>query len=349
MKKALAWILLLAMTLSFTACSGGSDTGDSAEAGSSDQVYEFTLATTNPLEAIDTQCAEKIVERMEEETGGKVKITLYPAGQLGDLTQIYDEVIAGTIDMSLTSVYGTYNILNEATYLPFLADDYDDYRKVFAPDGFLAQKVGEAEAELGVTQLGFFPGGFIGVAYTDTKGTTEEAFFDPTAKKNGLIRIPAMEYVTILMTSMNFNVTNMNYSDVYTALQTGTIDGSWHSGPYLNYESFRDVIKYYVDYKAANDNLTFMVNTEKFESMPEEYQELLRTIVQEELAVGVDLVEQQEEECIQKMKDYGITVYQPTDEQRAAMKEWVIENVWPQYYDMYGQEFIEELTATLES
>lgn len=104
MKKALAWILLLAMTLSFTACSGGSDTGDSAEAGSSDQVYEFTLATTNPLEAIDTQCAEKIVERMEEETGGKVKITLYPAGQLGDLTQIYDEVIAGTIDMSLTSV-----------------------------------------------------------------------------------------------------------------------------------------------------------------------------------------------------------------------------------------------------
>lgn len=193
------------------------------------------------------------------------------------------------------------------------------------------------------------PGGFIGVAYTDTKGTTEEAFFDPTAKKNGLIRIPAMEYVTILMTSMNFNVTNMNYSDVYTALQTGTIDGSWHSGPYLNYESFRDVIKYYVDYKAANDNLTFMVNTEKFESMPEEYQELLRTIVQEELSVGVDLVEQQEEECIQKMKDYGITVYQPTDEQRAAMKEWVIENVWPQYYDMYGQEFIEELTATLES
>ena len=71
--------------------------------------------------------------------------------------------------------------------------------------------------------------------------------------------------------------------------------------------------------------------------------------MQEELAVGVDLVEQQEEECIQKMKDYGITVYQPTDEQRAAMKEWVIENVWPQYYDMYGQEFIEELTATLES
>lgn len=355
MKKALAFVLALATAITCVACGSGGTTnkptnstpsGSEADPG---KVYEFTFATTNPLDALDTQCAEKIVSRMAEETDGKVQLKLYPAGQLGDLTQIYDEVIAGTIDMSLTSVYGTYNILNEATYLPFLSADYDDYRKVFASDGFLAQEVAKAEADLGVTQLGFFPGGFIGLCYTDTKGTTEEDFFNPTAKKNGLIRIPAMEYVTILMKAMNFNVTNMNYSDVYTSLQTGTIDGSWHSGPYLNYESFRDVMKYFVDYKAANDNLTFMVNTKAYQSMPAEYQELLKTIVREELTAGIDMVEQQEEECIQKMRDYGITVYEPTDEQRANLKAWVIENVWPNYYEMYGQEFMEGLIASLES
>lgn len=351
MKKALALVLAMATALACASCGGGGGTqvnSPSSGSGGGDKVYEFTLATTNPLDALDTQCAERIAARMAEETDGKVQLKLYPAGQLGDLTQIYDEIIAGTIDMSLTSVYGTYNILNEATYLPFMAADYDDYRKVFASDSFLAQEVGKAEAELGVTQLGFFPGGFIGLCYTDTKGTTEEDFFTPTAKKNGLIRIPAMEYVTVLMKAMNFNVTNMNYSDVYTSLQTGTIDGSWHSGPYLNYESFRDVMKYFVDYKAANDNLTFMVNTKAFQSMPAEYQELLRKIVQEEIAVGIDQVEQQEEECIQKMRDYGITVYEPTDEQRASMKAWVIEHVWPNYYEMYGQEFMESLIASLE-
>lgn len=353
MKKALALVLALATAITCAACGNkpqpASSGGGSSNAPDPGKTYEFTFATTNPLDALDTQCAEKIAARMSEETDGKVQLKLYPAGQLGDLTQIYDEVIAGTIDMSLTSVYGTYNILNEATYLPFLSADYDDYRKVFAPDGFLAQEVAKAEAELGVTQLGFFPGGFIGLCYTDTKGTSEQDFFDPTAKKNGLIRIPAMEYVTILMKAMNFNVTNMNYSDVYTSLQTGTIDGSWHSGPYLNYESFRDVMQYFVDYKAANDNLTFMVNTKAYQSMPAEYQELLSKIVKEELTAGIDLVEQQEEESIQKMRDYGITVYEPTDEQRAAMKAWVIENVWPSYYDMYGQEFMEGLISSLEN
>ena len=49
------------------------------------------------------------------------------------------------------------------------------------------------------------------------------------------------------------------------------------------------------------------------------------------------------------MRDYGITVYEPTDEQRANLKAWVIENVWPSYYDMYGQEFMEGLIASLEN
>ncbi len=369
MKKIAAMILAAGLCMSLTACGGGAaqttaaatqaaetkaaetqaaETKAAEAPAADDTVYELSFATSNTSEMIDTICAQNIVDRMDKETDGHVKLKMYPAGQLGDLTQIYDEVIAGTIDMSLTSVYGTYNILNEATYLPFLAADYDDYRKMFAQDGFLFNAVSEKEKELGVTQLGYFPGGFIGLCYTDVKGTTPEQFFDPTAKKNGLIRIPAMEYVTILMKAMNFNVTNMNYSDVYTALQTGTIDGSWHSGPYLNYESFRDVMKYYVDYKAANDNLTCMINTEKYESLPAEYQELLSKVVKEELTKGIADVEKQEEDCIQKMRDYGIEVYVPTDEQRAAMKAWVIENVWPNYYEMYGEEFMKGLIASLE-
>lgn len=345
MKKLFALILALAMVLSLAAC--GKDPAPNMPDG--EKVYEFSVASTNPMEAIDTKCLENIISRMSEETNGKVQLKLYPAGQLGDITQIYDEVIAGTIDMALTSVYGTYNILNEAAYLPFLAKDYDDYRKVFAQDGYLFNEISKAEADLGITQLGYIPGGFVGVAYTKTNGTTADDFFNPTAKKNGLIRIPAMEYVTILMNKLNFNTTTMNYSDVYTALQTGTIDGSWHSGPYLNYESFRDVIKYYVDYKAANDIMTFYANTRAFQSMPQEYQNLLSKIVKEELAKGADLVEQQEADCIQKLRDYNITVYEPTDEQRAELRAWVIENVWPSYYEIYGEELMKGLIASLES
>ena len=69
MKKALALVLALATAITCAAC-GSKTPGQSANStasgneADSSKVYEFTLATTNPLDALDTQCAEKIVTRM---------------------------------------------------------------------------------------------------------------------------------------------------------------------------------------------------------------------------------------------------------------------------------------------
>ena len=60
---------------------------------------------------------------------------------------------------------------------------------------------------------------------------------------------------------------------------------------------------------------------------------------------GNELLAQQDEELIQKMQDEGITVYSPTDEQRAEMQKYFKENVWPDITAPFNQDLVKSLTA----
>ena len=145
--------------------------------------------------------------------------------------------------------------------------------------------------------------------------------------------------------ALGYKTTTINYSDVYTALQTGVCDGSWNGGAYANYQSFRDVLKYYVDYRVCNDVYSMIMNTAKLESLPAEYQEIITSTIAEVLDEGVTKIGEQEAQSLKDMEAYGIEVIVPTDEQRAAMKAYFIENVWPTFAQYYGQENIDKLIS----
>ena len=357
MKKALSIVMAATMVLSLTACGGSSQTSATTAASAAateaaaaeapaapDKVYEVKMASLNAVEATETVYLQRAVDRINEETNGGIHMTLYPSGQLGDYTQIYDEVMEGTIEMCMISPNGSYDILQEAAYLPFLLDDFEDYHTFFDEGGLIFERLTESHEKLGITNIAFYPGGFLGLAYTDMKGMTPEVLFDPTSKKSGMLRIPAMEYVMKTLTAMNFNVTPINYSDVYTALQTGIVDGSWHASPYINYISYRDVIKYFANIRAIADGYVVMGNTEFLNSLPQEYRDTIINVIQEEMKQATAQCEAEEEEYLKKMEEYGIEVWTPTEEQRDNMKNFVIENVWPVLAEDYGEDFIAELT-----
>jgi TRAP-type C4-dicarboxylate transport system substrate-binding protein len=144
---------------------------------------------------------------------------------------------------------------------------------------------------------------------------------------------------------MGYNTTVMAYTDVYTAMQTGTVDGEWAGGPTLNYYNFKDVLNYFVDYRGALDIYMMVMNQELFQSMPEEYQTAIKEAADEATEFGNELLAQQDEELIQKMQDEGITVFTPTDEQRAEMQKYFKENVWPDITAPFNQDLVKELTA----
>jgi TRAP-type C4-dicarboxylate transport system substrate-binding protein len=333
-------VLVMAM---FVGCGGNASEGGSGE----DVVYELSWAGIGSTDSIDTWIGEEAAKRISEKTDGKVKINVYPASQLGDITQAYDEIMQGTIDMGLFTIYGTYDIFCEVLYTPFLTSNYDEFKEIYGRDGVLYQTYQEVQDEYGISLLGFWPSGYLGVGFAKINDTS--TLFDFDVKKKDLVRAPGMDSMILSVESMGFNSTVINYADVYTALQTGVCDGSWNGGAYANYTSFRDVLNYFVDYRACNDVYCCIMNSEKMGSLPKEYQEIISQVIEEVIDDGIAKIEAQDEQSIQDMKDYGIEVISPTDAQRVTMRDYFVSNVWPQLYKFYGEEFMTQLADEVSS
>jgi TRAP-type C4-dicarboxylate transport system substrate-binding protein len=75
-------------------------------AGSADtgKTYNFKIAAQESEEHNDVKSLKRAAEAIAEQTDGHINITIYPSNQLGDYTQVYDEVMAGTIDMACITI-----------------------------------------------------------------------------------------------------------------------------------------------------------------------------------------------------------------------------------------------------
>lgn len=333
-------ILVLAMGL-FVGCGG--DQGEEGEGA--DKVYKLRLAGMSSLEAPDTIAMQEAAAKILEATGGHVEITVYPASQLGDYTQVYEEVMRGTIDMACTTIPGTYDSRVEMCYVPFLVTNYDEYSTVYTEGSFFYEKYNEMQNDVGIELLGFIPAGFIGIG---AKSLDTSSLFDFSVNRTELIRVPGLETMKKLVEYAGYNTTTIPYADLYSGLQTGIADGWFGGGALLNYDAFRDVISYYVDYNFLNDIYPVIMNQEILAGIPEEYQQIIYDTFEEACLGAASNIEAADAQALIDMEAYGIEVIIPTQEQRDAMAADVRENLWPDLIQFYGEDIMDGLLNDIQ-
>lgn len=341
-KRLVAFILSIAMVMSCLV--GCGSTSSDTQATDGDQIV-LRYATQHPTGNPANDAAENIAAKVLERTEGRIKIDVYPSGQLGDYTQIYDELSLGTIDIAHISVPETYDFRAAASMLPFLLKNYEEAKIVYAPDSWLSQQMREIQANVNIHFFGFWLEGFGGIATTkEMKNAT-----DPTADKGVLIRIAPVDVFRVPMDYRGFNTSTIPYSDVFVSMQTGVVDG-WAGGtPNSNYLSFRDVIKYvYQDNDFCEATQILMSNT-VYQKLSEEDQKILTEVFEEELATCFDIAEAEDAKYLDMMEEQGIQVIRFTDEEIDAVATAVRNDVWPQFNDLYGEEFMSGLLASLPS
>lgn len=136
---------------------------------------------------ISYQVALNIKQAVEEKTEGRVLIDIYPANQLGDWSQVYDELMMGSIDMAHSSVPETYDARTAVGYFPYLSSSYDQLGEIFAEGSSLDNMMKEIQAKNGIEFCGFFVEGIAGI------GTTKEVSNPNTLdSKNTVIRTAAI-------------------------------------------------------------------------------------------------------------------------------------------------------------
>lgn len=347
MKKSLLIALVVIMALTMTLFAGCGGDGGEESANGSDATYSLKMGGVDAPDDVSTMTMDKFAELVNEKTDGAVVVETYPAGQLGNYDEMYQEIKKGNLEAGLFTVYGSdTNPAIEILYLPYATKDMEDWLALTEAGGDFWNEIEAIHAEQGVKLLGLYNNGFLGLAFAKLSETPEE-FYDFSAKKNELLRVPGMESMQKSAEGMGFSTTVMPYTDVYTALQTGTVDGAWSGGPTLNYYNFRDVIHYFVDLKCSTDVYCMVMNQEMFDGMPEEYQAAIEEAGLEACAYGNELQEEKDSELLGAMEEEGITVYVPDDQQRSDMQSYFVENVWPEIVGPFNQDLVKSISNNL--
>ena len=328
-KRILSLGLVAALSVSLLAGCGG-DSGSAGESGEAaeGQTYDLRLATLYPAEHEMTIAVQAACDKIAEETDGAVNITIYPSDQLGDYTSVYEEVMKGTIDMTVNTMVTTYDSTLEMLTIPYLAGSYQEAKELFSnPDSYFFQTVRERQEALNIETLGIYIAGAMGIGATEPI----ENPMDPTVAKSELIRCPSMDSYLWTAEGMGFNTVTIAYSELYSALQTGTCDGWIGGGAYVNYVSFRDVLGYFCDARYIYENIVCIMNKELFDGMPAEYQTIIQDAFTESTQSFVDQMEALDQQAMADMEAMGIEIYVPTEDEMTAMKEHFQTNVWPNY------------------
>ena len=307
--------------------------------------YKLRFAGNYAPEHPGTKSQYDIAEEVKQATNGEVEIMVYPGGQLGDYSQVYEDIMRGNVDMGFFYITGQYNPMLEISSMPYLATTWEGLAKVFSPSSFWYKTYEAAHAEVNVKLLGVYVDSFISLA--TMKEPTDP--FNVEANHNILIRIPPAELYKVTMKDLNYDTVTINWSDLYTSMQTGVCDG-WIGGTAtLNYFQFRDLIKDFYPVRMFVENVSYIMNVDAFERLPEEYRKIIFDACQKQARLSVENAQKTEAEYQKKLaEENGVKIHDITQDDIEALAVQVRKVSWPKFSKMFGEDVIKGLMADFE-
>ncbi len=284
----------------------------------------------------------EIAKEVAAKTKGRIEVKVYPANQLGDYTLVYEELIKGTIEMGCISVPSQFDPRLELVYINGFLRDYNDVKRIFAPNAWLFKKMDELNNRLGVKLGGFFIEGMIGTATTKPAASP----LDPSVKKGVLIRVPNMDVYKLAAEAMGYRTVTIPYADVYQALQTGVAEGVNGFSVVAAYTMLRDVIKYWYNTNYSLECLNIMISGKTWAKMAPADQKILQQAINNLAAKSIVIAKQTDEKYMQLMRDKGIKVYTYSAKELVPIAK-ASASTWPMLEKKMTKELIDEFRKEL--
>ncbi len=279
-----------------------------------DQVYTIklghTMSTSHPRHIALLEF-EKYVE---EKSGGKVQVELYPAAQMGSEAEMQESMRMGLLEAFVGGPFDTISKKLNLFLMPFFFDNQEALMRVAKNEEVFGLISADAEKD-GLKILAIGDGGARQITNSKRRITC------PDDMKGLKLRTPSIEAITVCMQTLGASYMSIPLADVYMSLKTGVVDGQENPIATIYDQKLHEVQKYicYVNYQYHPEVLT--MNANYFNSLPAEYQQIVSDaawlFVETENKISLDNAELR----LQEMKDYGCDVYTPTAEERQAFVE----------------------------
>lgn len=331
-KKFTAAALVAALTL-VAGCGGG---GDSKEAAGK---VTLKMATALPSSHPLVKGMESFKAKVAEKSGGSVEVTIYPAGQLYNDKNMNDAVISGGVDLGLNTVGRWASIVPamDVFDVPFL---FPSYEKVDAAiDSGVGEKLGSELLKKGVRPLIWADYGFVQFANNLREVKTPADF-------EGLKIRGYSKYSSETIKALGASSATMGSSEVYMAIQRGTIDGQSSGTTAMRDRKMYEVHKYLTVTNHASPEFILTINEKSYAKLTDAQKKALNDAANE---VRDDLRKNAKAEDLKAMEDLkaaGMQVYVVPENEIGAWQE-ATKGVWDLFIEengALGQELIDICT-----
>lgn len=289
--------------------------------------WKFT--SSQPASHPSTARYLEAAERLKQKSGGRFEVTIFHSGQLGTDIDTFTQVRIGGVHMMVLSnlITATAAPLTAALSMPFAFKDYDHVWQ--AADGKLGQLLRKDLEKAGYMSTNkILDDGFHQITSSAARGPVTSV-----ADLQGFkMRAPPSPVQVTLWKAMGAAPTTLNFSELYTSLQTGVVDGQEGAPALIRHTRLYEVQKYLSLLSPLWDGWYTLINPRAFGRLPKDMADLLMesfdqagTDVRKDLAVMND-------EAIKFMVEKGMVLNKVGDFTpfRAKLKDVGFYTEWKQ-------------------
>jgi len=287
------------------------------------------FATVQPEGTPRTRAIEYFKYLVEQRSEGRVRVDIYPSGALGGAREVLEGIRLGTIQMDVGDLASIYDPKFGVTSLPYLFRDRTHAWTVL--DGPIGEEIVSGLPKYGIHAFsnGFWENGLRHIT------NNVRPINSPEDLKGLKQRVVEQQIYLETMKAFGALPTPIPFNEVFTALQTGVVDGQ--DNPLANIYSmrFHEVQKYLALTGHIYSVVCVWASEKWWKTLPKDIQEIITWAVGEATKVNRYLMVQEEMGLLDVIKKENpkLVVTQPDREPFIKIAR---EKIWPKFKEQYG-------------
>ena len=272
-----------------------------AFAGTAHAQLEIKLGHVGEPGSVFQKSADEYAKRANAKLGGKAKVVVYGSSQLGSDEEMIQKLKLGTIDMAVPSTVMSSQVdLFGVFEMPYLVKDRAHMMRI-EKELFWSKLAPEAEKK-GLRVLAVWENGFRQIT------NSKRPIRTPADLAGIKLRVPGGKWRVKMFQAYGANPSPMKFSEVFTALQTGVMDGEENPFTQIYSAKFQEVQKYLSLTGHVYTPAYLTVGRTKWESMPADVRKILEDTAKETQAYVYEVAARDDDDLLGKLKAAGMQV-----------------------------------------
>ena len=262
--------------------------------------------------------AEEFAKRANARLGGKAKVVVFGSSQLGGDKELLQKLKLGTVDIALPStVMSSEADLFGVFEMPYLVKDRNHMKRI---ENEVFWKTLEPAAEVkGLKIIAVWENGYRHITNSKRPINTPEDL------KGIKLRVPEGKWRVKMFQAYGANPSPMKFSEVFTALQTGVMDGQENPFTQIYSAKFQEVQKFLSLTGHVYTPAYATVGAKKWATLPADVRKTLEDTARETQAFVYERAAKDDEELLGKIKAAGVQVNTPNKDAFIAASKPVYE------------------------